>query len=187
MHRIIETERLLLRTPTDGDAAAIARLLNDYEISRNLSRVPYPYSMEDAQEFLRLVKNANKKTRFSSIFLKAQSSVFQGMISYEWNGENRNAEMGYWLAKHLWGQGLMSEAARATVAHAFDVADIDSMVSCYFLENLASGKVLERAGFIEAGNCTAFSKSQGKDVPVMNMQLTRARWDGLHAVPAQSH
>lgn len=187
MQRIIETARLILRLPHDDDAAVIAELINDFEISKNLARVPYPYALSDAEEFLSWAKGADDKTRFSVITLKQQPSVLQGMISYEWNAEKQNAELGYWLVKPLWGQGLMSEAAQAMVSHAFAVAGVGDIVSCYFTENPASGKVLARAGLVEAGQCTQFSKAQGKDVPVVNMRLTRARWDGLQAAPTQSH
>jgi [ribosomal protein S5]-alanine N-acetyltransferase len=187
MQRIIETARLLLRIPQDDDAAAITALINDFEVSKNLARVPYPYALSDAEEFLGWAKDLNDKSRFSAITLKLQPSILNGMISYEWNSEKQNAELGYWLAKPLWRQGLMSEAAQAMVNHAFQVAGVDSIVSCYFIENPASGKVLARAGLVEVGHCTQFSKAQGKEVPVVNMQLTRTRWDGIHAVPTQSH
>jgi RimJ/RimL family protein N-acetyltransferase len=176
MDRVIVTDRLSLRPFVRDDAPALASLINDYEISKNLARVPFPYSLADAEEFLDWSVSAVEKTRFSAICSRHQPDVMQGAISYEWNAEKANVELGYWLVKPLWGQGLMSEAARAMVHHAFTVAGIDLIVSCFFNENPASGRVLAKAGFEKAGGCMQMSKAQGHDVPVTNMQLSRARW-----------
>lgn len=176
MDSIIETSRLRLRPLVAEDAAAITALINDYEISRNLARVPYPYTLDDGHEYLRWATSFTEKSRFSAICLVQQPDALQGIISYEWNEGKQNVELGYWLAQPLWGQGLMAEAAIATVSHAFTVAGIDLMVSCYFNENPASGRVLSKAGFESAGACTGYSKAQGRDVPVTNMRLDRQRW-----------
>jgi RimJ/RimL family protein N-acetyltransferase len=177
MQRIIETERLHLRPLQDSDAADIATLINDYDIAKNLSRVPHPYTLEDARTFLEFAASQTEKTRFSAICLKTAPDALQGVISYEWNAEKQSADFGYWLAKPLWGQGLMSEAAKAMVAHAFDVANVDTIMSCYHNDNPASGKVLSHAGFTEIGPCTEFSMARDCDVAVTNVQFTRAMWD----------
>jgi RimJ/RimL family protein N-acetyltransferase len=52
MSRILETERLLLRPPRAADISHFVRLLNDFEVSKNLSRVPYPYTEDDACDFV---------------------------------------------------------------------------------------------------------------------------------------
>ncbi len=176
MDRIIETRRLRLRPLRNDDASAIAKLINDYEISKNLARVPFPYTIADADEFLGWVKNSTLKSRFSAICLAATRDQLMGAISYEWNEGKQNAELGYWLVKDFWGKGLMSEAARAMVNHAFTVANIDVLVSCYFDENPASGKVLLNAGFEAVGTCQQMSKAQAKEVPATSMRLTRERW-----------
>ena len=177
MDRIIETGRLLLRPLRDDDAITIATLINDYEISKNLARVPFPYTLADAGEFLAWLKTCTMQSRFSAICLKDSGDSLQGIISYEWSEAKQNAELGYWLVKDHWGKGLMSEAARAMVNHAFGVAGVDVIVSCYFDENPASGKVLRNAGFKTVGACLQMSKAQGREVPVTNMRLTRERWD----------
>jgi RimJ/RimL family protein N-acetyltransferase len=183
MNRIIETERLLLRPLRDDDAEAIMALINDFDISKNLARVPYPYHRSDADEFLSWVKDCTLKSRFSAICLREKPQTLQGCISYEWHEGKQNAELGYWLSKPLWGKGLMSQAAIATVDHAFEVAGINTLASCYFDENPASGKVLQHAGFQMVGACTQFSKAQQRNVAVTNMELTRSTWRNKKAAP----
>ncbi len=182
MDRIIETERLRLRPLRDNDASDIAVLINNYDIAKNLARVPFPYALADAEEFLRWLKTCKGQSRFSAICLKNSSDGLQGIISYEWHDKKQDVELGYWLVKDLWGKGLMSEAAKAMVDHAFEIARVNVMVSCYFNENPASGKVLRHAGFEVVGTCLQMSKAQGREVPVTNMRLTRERWLGKISV-----
>ena len=161
----------------------IALLINDFEVCKNLARVPFPYSIADAEEFLGWVEQAGSRSRFSAICLKTSPDVLRGVISYEWHEGAQNVELGYWLAHALWGQGLMTEAALAMVDHGFVVAGVDEMISGFFTENPASGKVLRRAGFVQVGTAMKMSKAQGVDVPVIDMQLTRQAWHKKKAAP----
>ena len=180
----IVTKRLCMRVLTEADAPAIAEKINTYEISKNLSRVPYPYHLRDAEEFLEWIKRAKEKSAFRAICLQSDRENLLGIISYEWSEEKRDSEIGYWLVQEHWGKGLMSEAVNAMVDHAFNCSDVKRMVACYFEENPASGKVLLKAGFDPVGACMAFSKSRGAEVPVTNMQLSRSAWENKKAAVA---
>jgi RimJ/RimL family protein N-acetyltransferase len=176
MNDVIKTERLVLRPLRDDDAMQIVSALDDFNICRNLARVPWPYHRSDALEFLEFVASCDKRSRFSAICPRDRPDTLQGIISYEWSDEKQNAEIGYWLSREIWGKGLMTEAARAMVAHAFTVSDLPLLVSCYFNDNPASGHVLRKAGFTEVGACNRFSKAQGKEVAVTNVRLERSNW-----------
>jgi RimJ/RimL family protein N-acetyltransferase len=179
MNRTIETPRLILRPVMPSDAEAIAVKINDFDIAKNLARVPHPYTLADAHSFLDWLAGCKTLSAFRVIALRSSPEQLAGLISYEWAASKQNVELGYWLVKERWGFGYMSEAAQAMVQHAFDVAGVDEMVSCYFDSNPASGKVLRRAGFESVGACTAYALALGRDVPVTNMRLTRARWQAL--------
>ena len=49
---VLETERLVLRAPRLADVKAIARLVNDRRIAENTARIPHPYGVDDAEQFL---------------------------------------------------------------------------------------------------------------------------------------
>ena len=63
-----------------------------------------------------------------------------------------------------------------TVNDAFAGAGHDRMAACYHSDNPASARILAKTGFEVIGACSSFSKAQGRDVPVTNMALSRARW-----------
>lgn len=176
MNDVLETERLALRALRDDDVGEIVGALSDFNICRNLARVPYPYHRSDAEEFLAFVRSCDHRSRFSAICRKGGSGTLIGIISYEWSEAKQNAELGYWLSQPHWSQGLMTEAAAAMVCHAFATNRHETMVSCYHDDNPASGKVLERVGFERVGACSNFSKAQGKEIAVTNMRLTHQRW-----------
>ena len=176
MSETLETPRLLLRPLRRDDAQAIATKINSYEISKNLARVPFPYVLADAEEFLDWAFALDQRSAFRVITLKSAPRELIGLISYDWVDAKQHSELGYWLVQEHWGKGLMTEAARAMVNHAFDVTGLEQLSSCYFLENPASGKVLARAGFSETGSCKSASRSRGEEVPVMTVRLMRSEW-----------
>lgn len=173
---VIETERLLLRPLTLEDAPEIAAKIDDYQISKNLARVPFPYHLSDAEEFLDWALALDQRSAFRAISLKTTPDQIAGVISYDWMQDKQKAELGYWLLPEHWGKGMMTEAAKAMVDHAFTTTDLDSLGSCFFNENPASGKVLAHAGFQVTGACSQFSKARGTEVAVTTVQLLRRDW-----------
>jgi RimJ/RimL family protein N-acetyltransferase len=177
------TERLVLRPLTRADGPAIAAEINCYDISKNLSRVPFPYSLADAEAFLSWAEGLDHRSAFRHIALKQEPALLIGLISYDWVEESQQAELGYWLVQKHWGKGLMSEAARAMVAHAFSSGGIEQLGSCYFDENPASGRVLAHAGFAATGACAQFSRARNTEVPVTMMALSRVAWETQRTAP----
>jgi RimJ/RimL family protein N-acetyltransferase len=175
MDRVIETPRLLLRPLRAGDAAAIADQINTEAITNHLARVPFPYGIADAEDFLSWALPQREKTRFSAICLKEDPETLRGAISYEWLEDQEHAELGYWLAVPFWGNGLMSEAVAAMTAHAFDVAKIELITSNYFTENPASGAVLRKVGFEETGARKHYCRARDVEVDAICMQLEKEK------------
>jgi RimJ/RimL family protein N-acetyltransferase len=176
MVEALETERLLLRRLSPDDGPEIAVKIDNYAISKNLARVPFPYHLSDAEEFLDWAFSLDHRSAFRVIALKHQPAVLIGLISYDWMEDKQQAELGYWLVPEHWGKGFMTEAAHAMVELAFTVSGLDELGSCFFDENPASGKVLAHAGFVVAGHCAHYSKARGADVPVTTVHLSREMW-----------
>jgi RimJ/RimL family protein N-acetyltransferase len=164
---MIKTKHLILRPLHEDDASALVRELNNYNITRHTGRVPYPYSGEDAAEYLQFVREQSAQSCIRAITLQNQ---LIGVISYLYSADKLDAELGYWLSENHWGNGLMSEAARAMIADG-TARGITKFVACYHADNPVSANILRRLGFVEKGTCKNFSKAQGKDVEVVNMVL----------------
>lgn len=172
----LTTDRLTLRPLAMTDAETITGLVGNYEVSKNLARVPYPYALSDAHSFLEWTQGFDDKSLFVAVTEKHDPDQLIGIISYEYASEKDDAELGYWLAQPYWNRGFMREGVHAVVNHGFDASRLNLMVSCYFNDNPNSGKILRGVGFEEVGPCMHYSKAQGADVPVTTMRLSRDRW-----------
>ena len=161
----IATDRLLLRRPADGDVAALVDIVGDWEVARRLTRVPHPYGPVDAMFFLeQIVPN-----EWVWAITAQGSDRLIGAIGL--TPEEGGAELGYWLSRAHWGHGMMTEAAQAVVSHGFEVLSLAYISSGYFEENPASGRVLEKAGFVEIGRSRRPCLAVGTSMPSVEMRL----------------
>ncbi|WP_321363863.1 GNAT family N-acetyltransferase [uncultured Celeribacter sp.] len=159
----LTTNRLTLRALRPEDAPDIVRALNDFEVSKWLTPVPYPYSVHDANWFTRRV----------AAIAFVYGLEFQGRIIGTIGCEG---EFGYWLGRAYWGQGLMTEAARAVLT-AWFAEGHDQIEAGYFTENARSSHVLRKMGFVETGQSRSFSLAQGQEVDRIDMILTREAFE----------
>jgi RimJ/RimL family protein N-acetyltransferase len=172
----IMTKRLRLRALSGTDVDVIARELNNFEVSRFTARVPYPYALSDAEDFVAWASGVDDRSLICAVELGADPGLLIGIISCEWSDEKNDGELGYWYAQSVWGQGIASEAAKAVVTHMFETVGHDRLVATYQNENLASARVLQKLGFEITGSGAHFSKAQDRDVDVTHLALTRTRW-----------
>ena len=154
------TERLLLRPGWLEDAPALARIASDEAVARNLTRLPSPYGMADAEAFL--ASQAEQSCPPLLIFRRTHGAPqLIGCIGLEPNASGEH-ELGYWIARKYWGLGYATEAGRAIVDMAREALRLQRIEAGHFLDNPGSGRVLRKLGFRPTGEV------------VMNRSLARA-------------
>ncbi|MEO1104051.1 MAG: GNAT family N-acetyltransferase, partial [Pseudomonadota bacterium] len=135
----VRTERLLLTAPNDGDREAIARLANNINVTRWLRQLPHPYTVEDAEFFLRDIVPVQAvwaiRLQWDEAFIGAVGLTPK---------EERSAELGYWLGEPFWGHGYATEAASAVLAVAHGRFGLATIQSGYYKGNEASANVLRK-------------------------------------------
>jgi len=178
--RSITTERLILQPLRERDAEALTALADNYKVAIMLSRLPYPYTIAHARSFIAWAKDQPADETVFGIYLKDMAQTFIGIASCE-RREAGEPELGYWLGEPYWGRGYMSEAVGAVVAHAFTEGRHERLISGCRLQNLASRRVLEKAGFEHAGRYEIDSLLLMTTVPGHRFTLNRERWKGLAA------
>ena len=162
----IKTDRLTLRPFRASDADDVARLLNNLNVSRWLTRVPYPYAREDALSYFEKTADSD----FTNCAVCNEDGLV-GCVSIQ-------ETLGYWYGEPFWGRGYASEAARALVRDYF-VSSTEPLLSGYHLGNDGSRNVLEKLGFMPTESHTAQSQSLGIEVKTQGMELTKARWESM--------
>ena len=159
----ITTARLTLRHAKPNDAPAITRAINDWEVIRWLSRVPYPYQQTDAAEFIDRseIAWANRNAYRFVIILK---STIVGGIGLE-RHDTPLFNLGYWIARRYWNKGIATEAVFAVIDFAHEQLAASGITASCHEENQRSEKVLLKANFSRIGAGSRHSTALGKKVP----------------------
>ena len=151
------TERLLLRPAWPEDADALFGGIADQGVVRNLASAPWPYLPEHARQFV--MREADPRyPKFLVTRPGPTGSDLVGCIGID-PGEG-GTELGYWIARHAWGQGLATEAGRGILEVA-RLLGHTRLRAGHFIDNPASGKVLRKLGFVPTGK-TAMRHSCGR-------------------------
>jgi len=164
----ITTERLRLREPGHEDAAALAALANDFDVARMTTSMPFPYARRHADEFLERVA-ARDRSREAVFAIEHASEGPIGVLGFH-PKDGPAPEIGYWIGRPYWSRGLATEAVRAALAWADGGWAKRFVVAGHFADNPASGRVLEKAGFLYTGIVRSlFSTARGAEAPTRMM------------------
>jgi len=170
---MMETERLILRPWRDSDAEALYKYASDPDVGPRAGWPPHQ-SVQDSLEVIRTFFN-NDHTW--ALELKETGEPI-GCIGYYTYGESNikigenDAELGYWIAKPYWNKGLCTEALRVMIDYCLNVKGFKVLWSDFFVDNPASGRVMEKCGFRDTGEINWCSHLyHAKDRPVKVMRL----------------
>ena len=148
----METKRLLLRPWTEKDAPMLFSLASEPEIGIRSGWAPHR-SIEDS---LKVIRTYYSNNRIWAIVLKQTGEII-GCIGYMTGNEcnietgNDEAEATYWIAKPYWNKGFCSEALGLLVDYCFREKGFRTLWCCFFTDNPASRRVMEKCGFKDTG------------------------------------
>ena len=151
------------------DAADLATALNNPKVQANLrDGLPYPYTVADAESFIRAMQNAEPDSQYAFAIDVAGKAVGSIGAFRQQNIHSRTAEMGYYVAEPYWGQGIASSAVQQLCHHVFETTDILRIFAEPFTYNIASCRVLEKSGFVYEGT---LRKNAVKNGTIVDMKL----------------
>jgi ribosomal-protein-alanine N-acetyltransferase len=134
----------ILRQWQSGDEKSLVENANNYKIWKNLKDVfPYPYTISDANEWIKIAVDSSE-TYAIAVDGKAVGGI--GILLKD-DIYRKNAEIGYWLGENYWGKGIISAAIAEIVDYTFRNYAVYRIYAGVFEYNLASMRVLEKAGF----------------------------------------
>lgn len=169
--KTIQTANVLLRPLRPGDGPAIVAGLSDYEVTRWLARVPYPYDLDEAERFLAW-ERMQRPVSAEQVYAIDRDGMI-GLISLRAAGSR--PILGYWLAQVHWGKRYMSEAVAALVDDTFGDPSVTEIQSGVFEGNERSLAIQKRQGFEIVGRSTQHNLALGRDLAHIDTALTRAR------------
>lgn len=156
--------KFTLRKFQEGDEESLRKSINDADIARNTLAIPYPYTKKDARSWIdhNLKLNKLRKPVEINLAIEINREVAGGLGLAKIDRINRNAEVGYWLAKKFWGKGVMTEALQEITRLGFEKLKLIRIYAYVFASNRASQRVLERAGFVLEGKLKRHELKKGK-------------------------
>jgi RimJ/RimL family protein N-acetyltransferase len=141
---------ITLRAWKMDDLETLVGFANNPKIAANMTnQFPYPYTIEHGKNFIEKVSGDNPLQVFAITLddlpigatgIFPQQDIFTG-----------NAELGYWIAEPYWGKGYATTAVKKMIDYGFKTWNLRRIFARPFGTNLASQKVLEKAGFLLEG------------------------------------
>ncbi len=164
----------MLRPLAAADASRIAALIGDWEVARWLAMPPYPYVLRDAEEFIASATPAAQPEgcRRDAIEIDGQLA---GIVSIDRRSVGYN--LGFWLGRPFWGNGVMTRAATTLTRDFFAKPGDTALNSGYFSGNERSWSIQRRLGFQVTGEGQLFNRPHGQQLPHVETRLTRVRWE----------
>lgn len=170
-------QRCTVRPWRLSDADALVRHANDADVARQLrDRFPHPYTIQNAHAFLRYATTEGRSNLAIEVDGEAVGAI--GYVSGT-DIERFSAEIGYWLGRQVWGRGIATDALTTLTGHLFRERRVLRLFALPFATNLASIRVLEKAGYEREGVLRSSSVKYGE----VRDQVMYARINPDPAIP----
>ena len=173
----IETERLVLRTMRLDDAEAMFAYASDPRVAEHVDWYPHG-SVEESRRFLvaAIERYARGAPVGWAITLRGEDKLVGSAGFFDWAIAHARAEIGYSLAYWLWNRGYMTEAVRALVRFGFERMGLNRIEARCKVVNLASARVLEKAGFRLEGVLRQHQHTKGAFEDMKLYAILREDW-----------
>jgi len=175
---ILETERLVLRPWEESDAESLYEYAKDERVGPAAGWLPHT-GVENSREVIRLFLSAPETY---AVCLKTDNRAIGSiglMIGKSSNLDltDTEGEIGYWIGVPFWGKGLIPEATRELMRHAFCDLHLETLWCGYFDGNEKSKRVQEKCGFLyHHTNRDVYWKLMDVTVTQHIMRLDREEW-----------
>jgi len=170
------TERLILRPLVPEDAEALHRLVNDWEVTRNLAVVPFPYPRQLADDWILSTRSELAQGTAYHLAItgrEGEHEMLVGLVGLHVDAKEHCGRLGYWVGLRFWGHGVATEAAGRLARWALANLNLERLEARVVKDNPASAAVLRRIGFQMTGEGTDHFLARGGEHPVWHFTAKR--------------
>lgn len=164
----LHTDNLVIKKPSEKHLNFLIKELNNWNISKWLIEVPYPYSIDDAKYW---VKKTKQDEYSFNIYLK---NKLIGGVSLSNQRENSKWELGYWIGEEYWGNGYAIEACENLISYFFSNTNNSIIYASHMKDNIKSKKIIINLGFKLVSSGKKFSISRNEMVEDLNYELRKS-------------
>ena len=164
----LHTNNLIIKKPSEKHLKSLIKELNNWNISKWLIEVPYPYTVDDAKYWIK----KSKQDQYSfNIYLK---NKLIGGVSLSNQRENSKWELGYWIGEEYWGNGYAIEACENLISYFFSNTNNSIIYASHMKDNIKSKKIIIKLGFKLVSSGKKFSISRNEMVEDLNYELRKS-------------
>lgn len=174
----LETKRLILRRITLRDAKDIFAYSSDPQVARHVLWSAQK-DLSEAKDYCRFMIRRYRNDEPSSwgVIDKASGSLIGTIGFMDYSEDNGSVEIGYSLARRMWGKGLMTEAVNRVIEYTFEYMDINRIEAQHELENPSSGRVMEKCGMTKEGVLRQRLYNKGRFVDVALYAMLKSDYE----------
>jgi ribosomal-protein-alanine N-acetyltransferase len=177
---VVETPRIRLRPLAASDADAFFPLVSDPQLSPMMTWRAHA-DIAETRDWLRGSSEALAKGTDVAWAIEHDGAVAGciGLHRITWTHlavRYDRAELGYWLARPLWGKGLMTEAATLAMRWGFETLGLHKITVYCFDDNVGSRRVIEKVGFRFVGRAEEDVWRDGRWFAHLRYELLAAEW-----------
>ena len=166
-----------MRQWRENDAESLYKYASDPDVGSRAGWPPH----KSVEESLEIIRTVFSNATTWAIELKETGEAI-GAIGYgpscdcKLPARENEPIAGYWIAKPYWNQGICTEALSLMIELISKTTKITSLISGHFIDNPASGRVMEKCGFVATGDiCIDESQYQGENRPIRVLRLKMLR------------
>ena len=157
-----------------SDAKDLAIALSNRKVQNNLrDGLPYPYTEQDGKDYISDMLSANEDDTFAFAVTADNKVVGSIGVFRQGNIHRQTAELGYYVAEEYWSRGIMTEAIKQICEYVFSKSNILRIYAEPFAYNIASCRVLEKAGFQYEGTLRSNAVKNGEVIDMKMYSLLR--------------
>jgi RimJ/RimL family protein N-acetyltransferase len=174
----LQGTRCVVRQWQMGDADALVRHADNINVARQLrDRFPHPYTRANASLFLKAATSAAEPSNLA-IDVDGEAA---GAIGYVpgMDVERYSAEIGYRLCESYWGRGIVTEALQLVTEYVFTTGNLLRLFALPFADNVASTRVLEKAGYVREATLRSSSVKYGQPRDQALYARINEHWRGV--------
>jgi len=164
------------------DAPRVQLLAGEREVAESTAIIPHPYPDGAAEAWIASQAREQAAGReYTYAVTWSDDGVLVGAVGLR-PVATAHENLGFWIGRPYWGRGYATAAARAVIALAFGLLDIDALAASHLTRNPASGRVMEKCGMHLLGMETRDHRGVQEEFCVRG--ITRDEWENLIAISA---
>jgi RimJ/RimL family protein N-acetyltransferase len=171
---------VFLRRFTQNDAAMVQALAGDPAVADTTLNVPHPYPEGAAAQWI-ATHDALVEQATGAVFAITSHPRFTlvGCISVSVDRTHNHGEIGYWVGRSFWGNGYCTAALRLLLGYSFSCLGLHRVHSRHYARNLASGRVMQKAGMCREGMLREHVLKSGRYEDIVLYGLLRGDYQSV--------